>query len=75
MRALGDYLGVKVHACVGGTNVREERFTALVEVEDLGGKVLQINFVTRDDDRMLTDIQKFYNVMIEELPANVADLI
>ncbi|KAK4378974.1 hypothetical protein RND71_000836 [Anisodus tanguticus] len=24
MRALGDYLGVKVHACVGGTSVRED---------------------------------------------------
>ena len=75
MRALGDYLGVKVHGCVDGTSVREERFTALVEVEDLGGKVLQINFVTQDDDRMLTDIQKFYNETIEELTANVADLI
>ena len=25
MRALGDYLGVKVHACVGGTSVREDQ--------------------------------------------------
>jgi len=24
MRALGDYLGVKCHACVGGTSVRED---------------------------------------------------
>ena len=24
MRALGDYLQVKVHACVGGTSVRED---------------------------------------------------
>ncbi|KVH88281.1 DNA/RNA helicase, DEAD/DEAH box type, N-terminal [Cynara cardunculus var. scolymus] len=24
MRALGDYLGVKVHACVGGTSIRED---------------------------------------------------
>ncbi|KAM7477755.1 hypothetical protein LguiA_025968 [Lonicera macranthoides] len=24
MRARGDYLGVKVHTCVGGTNVRED---------------------------------------------------
>lgn len=25
MRALGDYLSVKVHACVGGTSVREDQ--------------------------------------------------
>lgn len=25
MRALGDYLAVKVHACVGGTSVREDQ--------------------------------------------------
>jgi translation initiation factor 4A len=31
--------------------------------------------VTRDDDRMLFDIQRFYSVVIEELPANVADLL
>lgn len=24
MRALGDYLNVKCHACVGGTSVRED---------------------------------------------------
>jgi hypothetical protein len=29
----------------------------------------------RDDERMLQDIQKFYNTVIEELPNNVADLI
>ncbi|OIW12074.1 hypothetical protein TanjilG_15314 [Lupinus angustifolius] len=40
-----------------------------------GRKGVAINFVTKDDDRMLVDIQKFYNVVIEELPANVADLL
>ncbi|KAJ8442833.1 hypothetical protein Cgig2_016299 [Carnegiea gigantea] len=35
-----------------------------------GRKGVAINFVTRDDERMLYDIQKFYNVVIEELPAN-----
>ncbi|KAG5030830.1 hypothetical protein JHK85_014812 [Glycine max] len=40
-----------------------------------GRKGVAINFVTGDDERMLFDIQKFYNVQIEELPANVADLI
>jgi len=40
-----------------------------------GRKGVAINFVTRDDERMLQDIQKFYNTVIEELPSNVADLI
>ncbi|MQM10769.1 hypothetical protein Taro_043667, partial [Colocasia esculenta] len=40
-----------------------------------GRKGVAINFVSRDDERMLYDIQRFYNVVIEELPANVADLI
>ncbi|KVI12213.1 DNA/RNA helicase, DEAD/DEAH box type, N-terminal, partial [Cynara cardunculus var. scolymus] len=181
MRALGDYLGVKVHACVGGTSVREDqrilsagvhvvvgtpgrvfdmlrrqslrpdfiqmfvldeademlsrgsmiyfssslqRFksgdiimrefrsgssrvlittdllargidvqqVSLVINYDLptqpenylhrigrsgrfGRKGVAINFVTRDDERMLFDIQKFYNVVVEELPSNVADLL
>ncbi|KAG6496726.1 hypothetical protein ZIOFF_044596 [Zingiber officinale] len=40
-----------------------------------GRKGVAINFVSHDDERMLFDIQKFYNVVIEELPSNVADLI
>ncbi len=31
--------------------------------------------VSVDDQRMMQDIQRFYNTMIEELPSNVADLI
>ena len=40
-----------------------------------GRKGVAINFVTADDARMLQDIQRFYNTVIEELPNNVADLI
>ncbi|KAG5008613.1 hypothetical protein JHK87_017128 [Glycine soja] len=40
-----------------------------------GRKGVSINFVTTDDARMLSDIQKFYNVTVEELPSNVADLL
>ncbi|THU59976.1 hypothetical protein C4D60_Mb07t07720 [Musa balbisiana] len=40
-----------------------------------GRKGTAINFVTRDDERMLLDIQRFYNVVINELPSNVADII
>merc|ERR1711988_1291953 len=40
-----------------------------------GRKGVAINFVTKDDERMLQDIMRFYNTNIEELPENVADLI
>ncbi len=40
-----------------------------------GRKGVAINFVTREDERMLQDIQRFYNTVIEELPANVADFV
>lgn len=34
-----------------------------------------INFVTKDDEPLLKDVQEFYNIVIEDLPENVADLI
>ncbi|TVT98623.1 hypothetical protein EJB05_56058, partial [Eragrostis curvula] len=40
-----------------------------------GRKGAAINFVTRDDEWMLFDIQKFYNVTVEVLPENLSDLI
>jgi translation initiation factor 4A len=40
-----------------------------------GRKGVAINFVSEEDSPMLADIQKFYNTVIEELPANVADLL
>ncbi|CAG9464308.1 unnamed protein product [Pedinophyceae sp. YPF-701] len=40
-----------------------------------GRKGVAINFVSTDDKRLLQEIQRFYNTVIEELPANVADLI
>ncbi|XP_074359828.1 eukaryotic initiation factor 4A-1-like [Apium graveolens] len=43
--------------------------------ERFGRKGVAINFVTKDDERMLFDIHKFYNVVVEELPSNVADLL
>ncbi|MFS7917303.1 Eukaryotic initiation factor 4A-9 [Helianthus anomalus] len=37
-----------------------------------GRNGVAINFVmTLDDERMLGDIQKFYNVVVEELPSNI----
>lgn len=43
--------------------------------ERFGRKGVAINLVTGDDDHMLFNIQKFYNVVVEELPANVVELL
>lgn len=40
-----------------------------------GRKGVAINFVTEDDKRTLNDIESFYNTKIQEMPANVADLL
>ena len=40
-----------------------------------GRKGVAINFITREDERMLKDIEQFYDTQIEEMPMNVADLI
>lgn len=40
-----------------------------------GRKGVAINFITRDDERLLKDIEQFYNTQIDEMPMNVADLI
>ena len=40
-----------------------------------GRKGVAINFVAEEDRRTLEEIQRFYNTVVEELPANVADLI
>lgn len=40
-----------------------------------GRKGVAINFITDDDRRQLKDIEQFYNTTIDEMPANVADLI
>jgi len=40
-----------------------------------GRKGAAINFVTKEDERALADIEQFYNTRIAEMPMNVADLI
>lgn len=40
-----------------------------------GRKGVAINFITDGDRRALQDLEKHYNTTIEEMPANVADLI
>jgi len=40
-----------------------------------GRKGVAINFVTDSDQRLLKDIESFYNTHIEEMPMNIADLL
>lgn len=40
-----------------------------------GRKGVAINFVSTEDVRTLRELEQFYNTSIEEMPANVADLI
>jgi len=40
-----------------------------------GRKGVAINFVTEEDQRVLKDIEQFYNTTVEEMPMNVADLL
>ena len=40
-----------------------------------GRKGVAINFVTTDTERIMKDIENYYNTQIEEMPMNIADLI
>jgi superfamily II DNA/RNA helicase len=40
-----------------------------------GRKGVAINFVTETDRRMMEEIQVFYGTHVEEMPANVGDLL
>ncbi|THU62409.1 hypothetical protein C4D60_Mb01t04840 [Musa balbisiana] len=40
-----------------------------------GRKGVAINFVRKDDIRILRDIEQYYSTQIDEMPMNVADLI
>jgi len=40
-----------------------------------GRKGVAINFVTTESERIMKDIENYYNTQIEEMPMNIADLI
>lgn len=40
-----------------------------------GRKGVAINFVTSETERILKDIENYYNTQVEEMPMNIADLI
>ena len=64
------HLRVRRRACVLMTRFPRRRRSGR-----FGRKGVSINFVTAEDERLLQDIQRFYQTVIEELPSNVADLI
>ncbi|KAD5318180.1 hypothetical protein E3N88_18126 [Mikania micrantha] len=43
-QALGDYLGVNVHACVGGTNVHEDTLISIMQLSVASHHGWQINY-------------------------------
>jgi len=40
-----------------------------------GRKGVAINFITRSDERNIKELERFYNTQIEEMPANIANLL
>ncbi|KAF9295721.1 translation initiation factor eIF4A [Mortierella antarctica] len=40
-----------------------------------GRKGVAINFVTKEDQRVLRDIEQFYSTQVQEMPMNIADLL
>ncbi|KAG0335566.1 translation initiation factor eIF4A, partial [Podila horticola] len=40
-----------------------------------GRKGVAINFVTKEDQRVLRDIEQFYCTQIQEMPMNIAELL
>ncbi|OMP12680.1 hypothetical protein COLO4_02885 [Corchorus olitorius] len=53
----------------------EDYLHRIGQIGRFGCKGVAINFVARDEGSKLTYIQRFHNVVIEEFPANVEDLI
>uniref|UniRef100_R7WF08 DEAD/DEAH-box helicase domain-containing protein n=1 Tax=Aegilops tauschii TaxID=37682 RepID=R7WF08_AEGTA len=60
------------------TNVHEVQALILSPTRELATQTergVAINFVRKDDIRILRDIEQYYSTQIDEMPMNVADLI
>ncbi|KAL4219777.1 Eukaryotic initiation factor 4A-II [Mactra antiquata] len=53
--------------------VRENYIHRIGRSGRFGRKGVAINFITKNDERTLRDIEQFYNTEIQEMPRNVAD--
>lgn len=56
-------------------SIRENYIHRIGRGGRFGRKGVAINFITDNDRRALSELEKHYNTTIEEMPANVADLI
>merc|ERR1712179_225547 len=56
-------------------NQRETYIHRIGRSGRFGRKGVAINFITAEDNRVLRDIEQYYQTRIEELPDYVADLI
>lgn len=59
MRALGEYLQVKCHACVGGTNVRDDQRALSAGVHVVVGTPGRVNDMLRRKSLKADDIKMF----------------
>ncbi|CAK9177132.1 unnamed protein product [Ilex paraguariensis] len=73
MRALGDYLGVKVHACVGGTSVREDQRILSIGVHVVVGTPGRVFDMLRRQSLRLDCIRMF--VLDEALSRGFKDQV
>lgn len=55
--------------------VRENYIHRIGRSGRFGRKGVAINFVTQESERIMKDIENYYNTQIEEMPMNIADLI
>ena len=56
-------------------SIRENYIHRIGRSGRFGRKGVSINFIVKNDVKYMKDIEQFYNTQIEEMPANVADLI
>jgi len=61
--------------CILSATCREHYVHRVERSIHFGRKGVAINFVTANDIRAMREIEAFYGTQIEEMPANVADLI
>jgi len=70
-----DVQQVSLVICYDLPNSRELYIHRIGRSGRFGRKGVAINFVKRDDIRILRDIEQYYSTQIDEMPMNVADLI
>ncbi|KAG0363304.1 translation initiation factor eIF4A [Podila minutissima] len=56
-------------------SIRENYIHRIGRGGRFGRKGVAINFVTKEDQRVLRDIEQFYSTQVQEMPMNIADLL